>query len=151
MKNFLIVVFLIYNQLSFAQLPIGKDLKKGKSELQKIMEANNFHYLRQTNGKNYSVLFFKEEVTISIHSNTFENIESLNFSTGNNIILDKIKKIIEFSNWEFAYNESNRFTSETSPVYKIKNYFARYFNNPTNDNDPEGKYLKYQFILFNEK
>ncbi|MCG8183086.1 hypothetical protein [Tenacibaculum piscium] len=149
MKHYFILLFIFLNQTTFSQLPLGKDLKKGKLEILRIMKANNFHYMKQSTGKNYSILLFKEEITISINSNMFENIESLNFSTGNKKIINKVEEIIEFDNWEFAYYETSRFNNELLTVYKINNYFARYYYNPSKD--PESKPLRYQYILFNEK
>jgi hypothetical protein len=150
MKHFFIILSIILSQNTYAQLPLGNDLVKGKVKLLNIMKDNGFNFIKEANNETFYSLFFKEEVSILIQFNVYENIELLNFSTGNRKILEKIKKIIDFNIWKYSYKRKINL-NESMNVYRIHNYLAIYSYNPVEDYDQEGKHLTYQFSLFNEK
>ncbi|RPD90366.1 hypothetical protein EGM88_15685 [Aureibaculum marinum] len=150
MKKLIFLIFLLSYQISHSQLPIGKDLNLGKKEIKSVLKKYGFNYLKEQSGKNYWNLIYKEEFTVSIHSNLFENINSINIATGNDKIITKIKKIVNYQNWQYDYTEKDRFSGKDLVVFKIHDYKARYFYKKGSDYDPDSKHLEHQFILFNE-
>ncbi|WP_165927597.1 hypothetical protein, partial [Halomonas marinisediminis] len=92
-----------------------------------VLKKYGFNYLKEQSGKNYWNLIYKEEFTVSIHSNLFENINSINIATGNDKIITKIKKIVNYQNWQYDYTEKDRFSGKDLVVFKIHDYKARYF------------------------
>jgi len=147
-KLFLTLLLILLSNVIIAQLPIKKELQKGITSVKKIMKNEGFHFVKETIDKNYILLLYREEFSISIFSNEFENIESINISTGNEIILKKIETIIDFNKWKYLYSEKDRITGIKENVYQIFDYYARYYHNPKNKFELNGKDIEYQYILF---
>jgi hypothetical protein len=124
----------------------------GTKKMKSLMANYDFTFYRANeypkfNGikKNLNLLY-KEEVEVDIYYNDFNNIESIAIRTGNDKVIDKIKKIVEFDKWVYAYTEEKMF--EKRKVYKLNGYECQFNYNPNNKDDPSGKHIVYQFLNY---
>ncbi len=126
-------------QIGFSQVPIGKDLEKGKNELIKLMKNKGFTFFKESKneifkynketkrgdlktGKFYYSVLFKEEVEIKIYFNKFENINEVFIFPNRIENKRKILRMLEFGKWEFLY-ERKSYTG-IDKVYKNENYYC---------------------------
>lgn len=139
MRLILILTALFISHISFAQVPMGKDLEKGKTEFINFMKNNGFTFLKQQKveamkynketgkadihtGNFYYKILFKEEVKILIYFNEYENINEINILPEKEMNKDKILKVLNFENWEFLYDKKGMVGIDK--IYKVENYYA---------------------------
>ncbi|MCB0459098.1 MAG: hypothetical protein KDC74_03665 [Flavobacteriaceae bacterium] len=96
-------------------------------------------------GKSLNLLY-KEEITVDIYYNEFNNIESIAIRTGNDKVIEMLKKIVGFDKWTYAYTEERLF--EKNDVYKLNGYNCQLVYRPKNRDDPDGKHIVYQFLNY---
>lgn len=151
MKKGLVFVLLFLSTIfSMAQLPIGQDSLVGTEEMKKIMLENNFNYYKtlkeseiNTVDRKYIHILYKEEIRVNFSYNLYNNIESIAFRTSNDDekIINKIKNITDYHLWEYIYSEKKDIFGVEGKIYKVHDYFVRYYYNPNTDGDV------YQIIL----
>lgn len=101
------------------------------------MQKNGFHFLKEQplygyNSKtdkwdlplpNQINLLFKEEITISVEANEYENIKSILICADNVDYYNTLLKMCEFSEWKFLYSKEGT-VSGKDEFYRINNYYA---------------------------
>ncbi len=145
MKRFLIALLLIFSiQFSYCQLPMKQDSLIGAEKMQKLMTDNGFTFYKankypkiNSSGKALELLY-KEEVTVSIYFNEYNNIRSIAIRTGNDSVIDKLKKIVGFAKWQ--YQPENE--------YKLNGYKCQYVYKPQIRDEADGKHIVHQFLNY---
>ncbi len=142
MKKYLVLFGLIFCFNLFAQIPIGEDLNKGKTEIKNFLTSNGFNLIKeseqvsylknQSTGefdipKNYWEQTYKEEMSIWITPNKYENIEEVYFFPENDKNRSKLLEILKFNEWEFLYDQKD--FNGIDKVYKYNNYYALLLSN----------------------
>lgn len=139
MKITLMILGLIFSNILFSQIPIGKDIEKGKTELITFMKSNGFTFLKETKaeamkynketekgdihtGNFYYQILFKEEVEVKIYFNKYENINEVYIFPEKEQNKNKILQILKFKNWEFLYDRKDIFGIDT--IYKVGDFYA---------------------------
>tara|TARA_R110000851_G_C12979774_1_gene556233 strand:+ start:551 stop:1015 length:465 start_codon:yes stop_codon:yes gene_type:complete len=153
MKTILTSLFFIFSiQLMYSQLPMKQDSVIGTKKMKSLMTNNGFTFYKaneypKRNGiKKTLNLLYKEEVEVDIYYNDFNNIESIAIRTGNDKIIDKIKKIVGFDKWTYAYTEEKNF--EKNDVYKLNDYYCQFAYRPHNRDYANGNHIVYQFLNY---
>lgn len=140
MRILLLMCCLFLFNLSYSQIPIGKDVKKGKAELIAFMKTEGFTFfkesLEQAKKYNYETkkhdipadkyyqILFKEEISISLYFNEYENIDAIYVRLNNNKNKENFLNAIDFKNtWEYKY--SNEDITGTDLIYKKGENFAK--------------------------
>lgn len=138
MKLILLLFGILSFQLSFAQIPVGKDLDKGKTELIDFMKKNGFTFFKESKEHNFKYnketgkhdiptqehykILFKEEVKITIYFNEYENINEVYIFPENKKNKDQILKILKFDTWKFLYDRKDMLGIDK--VYKVGDFYA---------------------------
>lgn len=130
-----LIPILIFSTNLLGQLPIGRNKNIGKSEVVSLFKANGFHYLKESVENLYSYnretkkwdtpdgeyisILFKEEITVNIFYNKYQNITSIAIDFENIRNKNKILSFLKFSKWklirvnekynEYFYNCNNNF------------------------------------------
>lgn len=138
MKLKLILMCLIFTEVSFSQIPIGKDILKGKTEFITYMQRNGFTLLSQKKEHTYSynektgkhdipaenmyLILFKEEVEVDLFYNKYSNINRVIINPENTQVLQNVLRALKFENWEYLYEKEDFFG--ITKYYKVKSYYA---------------------------
>jgi hypothetical protein len=134
---FLIGIFL--TEAVFAQIPIGKDIEKGKSEFIAFMKTNEFTFYKETKeevmkynketekgdkptGKFYYTILFKEEVEVKMYFNQYGNINEIYIFPEKEQNKKKILNILKLEDWEFLYDRKDMFGIDK--IYKVGDFYA---------------------------
>ena len=143
--KFIVLCFLgvFTSQMSFAQIPIGKDLEKGKTEFIDFMKNNGFTFFKESKEHDFKYnketgkhdiptdehfkILFKEEVKVTIYFNEYENIDEIYILPENQKNKDKILNVLKFEDWEFLYIRKDVFGVDK--VYKVEDFYAMIPNN----------------------
>ena len=112
----LVFFFLIFKSKLFAQFPIQKDIKVGVEEIKIFMRKNKFTFFKQEiyKAKKFNpisrkhdievvlgiVLLFKEEVSVYITKNGYDNITGINYSCEHRELFKKLKNVMNFIDWQ---------------------------------------------------
>lgn len=140
MKLILLIFGMLTIQLSIAQVPIGRDLEKGKTEFIDFMKNNGFTFFKESKEHNFKYnketgkhdipteehykILFKEEVEVTIYFNQYENIDEIYIFPENKENKDKILKILKFDTWEFLYDRKYKYLPGSGKIYKVADFFA---------------------------
>lgn len=135
-----IILILLFNNV-YSQIPIGKNIKLGKTEFISFMKRNGFTLLKDqkeevmkynietgkadihTGNFSYSLLF-KEEVEVLIYYNKYSNISEVYMFPENQTNKLKLLKILKSNTWEPLEERQNGFTPGPNLTYKVKEYYA---------------------------
>lgn len=146
-----LIVFLATSSISLSQLPMGEDIDAGAAEIKKLMAIHDFTYFKETEHPPEQGLperiniMYKEEVEVDIYFNVYRNIEIIAFRTGNEKIIDRLKLIVGFDKWTYAYTRDN---PEQEEVYQYGDYYCRLRYNPEYADYTIIKHKVYQFVNF---
>lgn len=145
MKRFIISLISILSvQFSFCQLPMKQDSIIGTMKMRKLMADNGFtlykanEYPKRNRIEKTLNLLYKEEVTVDIYFNDYNNIESIAIRTGNDKVIGKLKEIVGFNKWEYQSNEE----------YRFNGYKCQYVYKPNSRYEPDGKHIVHQFLNY---
>lgn len=145
MKTYLTIVLIYFFTLNInAQIPIGKDIKIGKTEIINLLKKNGYTYLKETKdqvkryneltGKydifvnNFYKVYFKEEISLNIFYNEYENITDVYVILGDmydgksHLNREKILKIFKSNEWEFI-KEKKSFYFQPNKYYIYKSFY----------------------------
>lgn len=126
----------------FSQIPIGKNIKVGKTELLNFMKEQGFTIIKDSKqemkaynnvtkqydlsvGKIYYSLLFQEEVDIQIFYNKYLNISEIWVMTENEKNTNKLIEAWEFNDWEFVKRKKDILGE--SKYYKKNNVYVVIF------------------------
>jgi hypothetical protein len=116
----------------------------GAKKMQKLMTDSGFTFYKANKypkinsaGKTLELLY-KEEVTVDIYFNDYNNIKSIAIRTGNDSVIDKLKKIVGFDKWQY----------QSDNEYKLNGYKCQYVYNPKRRDEADGKHIVHQFLNY---
>jgi predicted small secreted protein len=120
-KNYkfsIIVIMLFLASLSTycnAQMPIGKDIKEANIIVKSLMAEGSFTLFKEKYlmtkrynevtglhdlpGDKYIYQTYKEEISISLWYNQFDNVETIWFEPYSHEHLEKLKKVLHYDEW----------------------------------------------------
>jgi hypothetical protein len=109
--SFVLCLFLAISNLSYSQFVLGKAYVDATKELKAVFLNNNLHFLKQEEmgeqpgGGFVYRLRFKEEFTVVIFINDYENVKWMTFESENFETYYKIKSIYKYLKWEISANK----------------------------------------------
>ncbi|WP_272973349.1 MULTISPECIES: hypothetical protein [Croceibacter] len=116
----------------------------GTKKMKKLMTDNGFTFYKaneypKRNGIDKTLnILYKEEVTVDIYFNDYNNIESIAIRTGNDSVINELKKIAGFEKWK--YHSDNE--------YELNGYKCQYVYRPDRRDEPDGKHIVHQFLNY---
>ena len=139
-KYLTIILILIFSNV-YSQIPIGKNIKIGKTEFISFMKKNGFtllkdqkteamKYNKETDkpdihtGNFYYTLLFKEEVEVKIYYNKYSNISEIYIFPENQNNKLKLLKILKTNTWELLEERQSGINYGEDLIYKVKEYYA---------------------------
>ena len=138
MKKITILLLILLSTSVYCQIPIGKDVTKGKTEFKTFLTKNGFTFFKESKEQTYRYnketgkhdipstefykILFKEEIEVNIFINQYENIEYLYILPENDNNRKKLLEIFSFKNWELISESKDALGIDY--YYKMDEFYA---------------------------
>jgi hypothetical protein len=126
MKKLLLVTNLIilFSFYCFSQeIPIGNDVKEGGKAMKSLMISNGFTFFKEkyvpikSTGEKYYEQSYKEEITLTIWYNEYDNIECIWFNSLDKTNYARVKKKYNSDDWKYIYSGKTILTLSNFKYY----------------------------------
>ena len=135
-KIITLITFLLISIASIGQLPIGKNKNSGKKEFIALLKSNGYHYLNESvqhlygynketkkwdvPSEEYIEILFKEEFTVNIYYNKYDNIRSIAIDFENEKNKKKLLSIFNYNKWKLI-RENAKYKEMT---FRVGDFYA---------------------------
>ncbi|HEY8691083.1 MAG TPA: hypothetical protein VIM07_17755 [Chitinophagaceae bacterium] len=127
-NGFLLYIFLIVFQTSYSQFILGKSFSDATKELKSVFLNDGLHFLNQRSageqpgGGVVYIMKFKEEFTVVIFVNNYENVNWVSFETKKLGVYLKLKSVYHSSKWKLV-----QYVDGNTREYSYKNFIIDEF------------------------